>query len=69
MLWMPCSNLKLLRVDSVDSPVLLRAKWWPHNVHESGLGLVSCYLCCYIVQDLSFNLKKKNNSNNNVDNF
>lgn len=56
---MPCSNLKLMRVDSVDSPVLLLAKWWPRNEHGSGFGLVNCYLCCYIVQDLSLNLKKK----------
>ena len=56
MLWMPCSNLKLWMADSIGSPVLLLAKRWPHNEHESGFGSVSCYLCCYI-QDFS-NLKK-----------
>ena len=44
MLWMPCSNLKLMRIDSVDNPVLLLAKWWPHSEHESDFGLVNCYL-------------------------
>ena len=48
MLWMPCSNLKPMRVDSVDNPVLLLAKWWLHNEHEPGFGLVNRYLCAIL---------------------